>query len=49
MRWPALIVRLNDGSQVITNVASYTTGYPARVARELTALQASAAAAAVTS
>jgi hypothetical protein len=49
MRWPALIVRLSDGSQVITNVASYTTGYPGRIARELTAVQASSAAAAVTS
>lgn len=49
MRWPTLIVRLNDGSRVFTSVASYTTGYPGRVARELTELQASAAAAAVTS
>jgi hypothetical protein len=49
MRWPTLIVRLSDGSQVITDVASYTTGYPGRIARELTAVQASSAAAAVTS
>lgn len=48
MGWPTLIVRLNDGSRVFTSVASYTTGYPGRVARELTALQASAATAAVT-
>jgi|HubBroStandDraft_6_1064221.scaffolds.fasta_scaffold1402312_1 hypothetical protein len=49
MRWPALIVRLDDGSKVITGVSSFTTGHLVPVARELTALQASAAATAVTS
>jgi hypothetical protein len=48
-RWPALIIRLNDGSRVITNVTSFTARYPALVARELTALQADVATAAVTS
>jgi hypothetical protein len=46
MRWPALIIRLNDDSQVITNVESFTVRYPGRVARELAALQADALAAA---
>lgn len=45
MGWPALIIRLNDDSRVITKVTSYTARYPARVARELTALQAAAGAA----
>jgi hypothetical protein len=45
---PVLIVRLSDGSQVITSITSHT-GYPDRIARELTAVQASSAAAAVTS
>lgn len=49
MRWPALIIRLNDGSRVITNVTSFTDRYPGLVARELTALQADVATAAVTS
>jgi hypothetical protein len=47
MGWPALIIRLDDDSQVITKIASFTARYPAGVARELTALQADAAAAAV--
>jgi hypothetical protein len=49
MRWPALIIRLNDGSRVVTNVTAFTARYPALVARELTALQADVATAAVTS
>ena len=49
MQWPALIIRLNDGSRVITNVTSFRAKYPALVARELTALQADVATAAVTS
>ena len=49
MRYPTLIVCLRDGSKVITNVTSFTDGHPSLVARELTALQASAAASAVTS
>lgn len=47
MGWPALIIRLDDDSQVITKIASFTARYPAGVARELTALQADAAAPAV--
>jgi Bacterial PH domain len=43
-RWPTLVVCLNDGSKVVTNVASFTAGHPAQVARELTALQTSPAA-----
>lgn len=49
MRWPALVIRLNDGSRVITSVASSTARYPALVARELTAPQADTTTAAITS
>jgi hypothetical protein len=35
----ALVFRLNDGSATVTNVASFTARYPARVADELCALQ----------
>jgi hypothetical protein len=49
MGWPALTIRLNDGSRVITNVASFTARHPARIARELTALQAEVVATAVMS
>jgi hypothetical protein len=38
-RWPALVFRLNDGSATVTNVTSFTTKYPARVADEIGALQ----------
>jgi hypothetical protein len=48
MGWPALVICLKDGSRVITSVVSFTARYPALVARELTALQADAAAIAVT-
>ena len=44
----AMVAILNDGSRVITNVTSFTARYPALVARELTALEADAATAAVT-
>jgi hypothetical protein len=43
-----MVAILNDGSRVITNVTSFTARYPALVARELTALEADAATAAVT-
>jgi hypothetical protein len=43
MRYPTLIVCLRDGSKVITSVTSFTAGHPSLVARDLTALQASAA------
>jgi hypothetical protein len=43
MRYPALIIRLTDGSRVLTSVTSVTAKHPSRVARELTALQADAA------
>lgn len=46
--WPGLIIGLDDGSSVITNVSSFTARYPTRVARELAALQADAEAASVT-
>jgi hypothetical protein len=36
----ALVFRLNDGSVTVTDVASFTARYPARVADELGALQA---------
>ena len=49
MGWPALTIRLNDGSRVITNVASFTARHRARIARELTALRAEVAATAVMS
>jgi hypothetical protein len=49
MGWPALIIRLNDGSRVITNVTAFRARHPALVARELTALQADVATTAVTS
>lgn len=49
MGYPTLIVCLRDGSKVVTRVTSFTAGYPSLVARELTALQASAAAPAATS
>ena len=35
----ALVLRLNDGSVTVTNVASFTARYPARAADELGALQ----------
>jgi Bacterial PH domain len=38
-RWPALIIRLNDGSTLVTNVTSFTKAYPARLAAELGALR----------
>jgi PH (Pleckstrin Homology) domain-containing protein len=41
-KYPTLIICLTDGSRVLTSVTSYTAKYPSQVARELTALQASA-------
>jgi hypothetical protein len=41
--YPRLVIRLTDGSRVITNITSFTAAYPSKVARELTALQARAA------
>jgi len=42
-RYPTLIICLTDGSQVLTNVTSFTAKHPSQVARELIALQANAA------
>jgi hypothetical protein len=39
MRWPALIIRLDDGSVMVTNLSSFTRTYPAGIADELSALQ----------
>lgn len=39
MRWPALVIRLGDGSATVTNLSSFTRTYPVRVAGELDALQ----------
>jgi len=39
MRWPTLVIHRNDGSQLVTNLASFTRTYPARIADELTAWQ----------
>jgi hypothetical protein len=38
-RWPALVIRRNDGSVLVTNVVSFTRKYPARAAEELAAWQ----------
>lgn len=45
--WPTLIIRLGDGSSVVTHVSSFTARHPTLVARELAALQAEAGAASV--
>jgi hypothetical protein len=37
--WPAVIITLNTGSRIRTDVAAYRRGYPAQIAAELTALQ----------
>ncbi len=39
MRWPAVVICRNDGSALVTNLASFTRTYPARIADELTAWQ----------
>jgi hypothetical protein len=39
MQWPTLVIRRNGGSLLVTNLASFTRTYPARVAAELTAWQ----------
>jgi hypothetical protein len=42
--YPRLVIRLTDGSRVITNITSFTAAYPSQVARELTAMHANATA-----
>ena len=37
--WPTVIVTLNAGTRIRTDVAAYRRSYPARIAAELTALQ----------
>jgi hypothetical protein len=37
--WPAVIITLNTGTRIRTEVAAYGRGYPAQIAAELTALQ----------
>ena len=37
--WPAVIITLNTGTRIRTEVAAYRRSYPARIAAELTALQ----------
>jgi hypothetical protein len=39
MRWPCLVIHLDNGSVTVTIVSSFTTTYPARVAGELSALR----------
>ncbi len=39
MRWPTVVICRNDGSALVTNLASFTRTYPARIADELTAWQ----------
>ena len=39
MRYPTVVIRRNDSSMLVTNLASFTSTYPARVANELTAWQ----------
>jgi hypothetical protein len=48
MRWPALVIHLDDGSVTATNLASFTRKYPARIADELDALQRQLAPASLT-
>jgi hypothetical protein len=37
--WPAVIITLDNGTRIRTEVAAYRRGYPAGIATELTALQ----------
>lgn len=39
MRWPCLVVRLDNGWVPVTSLSSFTRRYPARVAGELSVLQ----------
>lgn len=39
MGWPTLLIHRNDGSLLVTNLASFTRTNPARIADELTAWQ----------
>ena len=39
MRYPTVVIRQNDGLLVVTNLANFTSTYPARIADELTAWQ----------
>ncbi len=39
LRWPTLVIGRNDGSVLVTNLASFSRTYPARAADELTAWQ----------
>jgi hypothetical protein len=37
--WPVVVITLNDGTRIRTEVAAYRRSYPAGIAAELTALQ----------
>lgn len=37
MRWPTLVINLNDGAVVFTSIAAYRNRYPARIADEMAA------------
>ena len=37
--WPTVVITLNDGTRIRTEVAAYRRSYPAGIAAELTALQ----------
>jgi hypothetical protein len=39
MRWPCLVIHLDNGSVTVTSLSSFTTTYPACVADELSALR----------
>jgi len=47
MGWPTLVIRRTNGSLLVTNLASFTRTYPARIADELTACQRQLATAAL--
>jgi hypothetical protein len=39
MRWPCLVIQLDNGSVTVNALSSFTATYPARVASELSAMQ----------
>jgi len=39
MRWPCLVIQLDNGSVTVNGLSSFTATYPARVASELSAMQ----------
>lgn len=43
MRWPCLVIQLDNGSVAVNSLSSFTATYPARVANELSAMQREAA------